>query len=69
MKKNNIFKVLGFIVGACAALAAVGAIKKKLDEEKQREAEIEAEITEIIEKKLAEQEDEGQEDDAKAGEA
>ena len=58
MKKNSIFKVLGFVAGACAAAAAVGIIKKKNDEEKQREAEIEAEITSIIEEKFAEMEPE-----------
>ena len=55
-KKNSVFKTLGFALGACTALAAVGAIKKRLDAEKQREAEIEAEITAIIEQKFAEQE-------------
>ncbi len=53
MKKNNIFKVLGFVVGACAAGAAALVIKKKLDEEKKKEAEIENEITAILEEKFA----------------
>ncbi len=57
-KKANLIKIITFIAGAVAALAAVGAVvmllKKKTDSEKKREAEIEAEITEIIERKFAE---------------
>ncbi len=53
MKKCNVFKALGFVVGACAAVATIGLIKKKLDEEKKKESEIEAEITAILEEKFA----------------
>ncbi len=57
-KKSNVIKIIAFISGAIAALAAVGAVfmllKKKNDSEKKREAEIEAEIAEIIERKFAE---------------
>ncbi len=57
-KKFNVIKLIAFLAGAVAALAAVGAVlavmKKKIDEQKKREAEIEAEITEIIERKFAE---------------
>ena len=54
MKNNSIFKALGFAIGACTAFVAFKAIKKRMDEEKQREAEIEAEITAILEQKFAE---------------
>jgi hypothetical protein len=54
MKKCNVFKALGFALGACAAGAAALVIKKKLDEEKKKEAEIEAEISAILEEKFAE---------------
>ena len=54
MKKCNVFKVLGFALGACAACVGAIAIKKKYDAEKQRESEIEAEISAILEEKFAE---------------
>ena len=56
MRKKGIWGALGFVAGACAGIAVVGAIKKKVDAERQREAEIEAQITSIIEQKFAEQE-------------
>ncbi len=57
-KKYNVIRIITLIAGAVAALAAVSAVlmllKKRNDSEKKREAEIEAEITEIIERKFAE---------------
>ena len=56
-KKASILKLIFIAAGAVAAIAAIGAIvaafKKKADEEKQREAEIEEEIRAILEEKLS----------------
>ncbi len=61
-KKVNAVKIISFIAGVVTALAAIAAVlmmlKKKAAEDKKREAEIEAEITEIIERKFAEAADE-----------
>ena len=61
MKKNkkraNILKLVFIAAGVIAAIAAIGAIvtaiKKKAEQEKQREAEVEEEIRAILEEKLA----------------
>lgn len=56
-KKVNILKLAFIVAGALAAVAAISALvamwKKKAEEEKQREAEIEAEIRTILEEKLS----------------
>lgn len=56
-KKVNILKLAFIVAGAVAAVAAISALvamwKKKAEEEKQREAEIEAEIRTILEDKLS----------------
>lgn len=56
-KKVNILKLAFIVAGAVAAVAAISALvamwKKKAEEEKQREAEIEAEIRTILEEKLS----------------
>ena len=56
-KKVNILKLAFIVAGAFAAVAAISALvamwKKKAEEEKQREAEIEAEIRTILEEKLS----------------
>ena len=58
--KIKVIKIISFIAGVIATLAAVYAvlmlIKKKKDAEKKKEEEIETEIKEIIEKKFAETE-------------
>ena len=58
MKKIKITKLIGFAAGVYAAYTAISMIKQKIDEQKQREADIEAEITAIIERKFAEAESE-----------
>ena len=55
MKK---FKIVKLALLAAGAYVAVDAIKKKIEEEKQREAEIEAKITSVIEQKFENQETE-----------
>lgn len=56
-KKVNILKLAFIVAGALAAVAAISALvamwKKKAEEEKQREAEIEVEIRTILEEKLS----------------
>ena len=56
-RKVNILKLVFIVAGALAAVAAISALvamwKKKAEEEKQREAEIEAEIRTILEEKLS----------------
>ena len=56
-KKVNILKLAFIVAGAVAAVAAISALvamwKKKAEEEKQRKAEIEAEIRTILEDKLS----------------
>ena len=66
--KIKVIKIISFIAGVIATLAAVYAvlmlIKKKKDAEKKKEEEIEAEIKEIIEKKFAETEAENENGEA-----
>ena len=56
-KKINTLKLIFTIAGIAAAIAAIAALvtalKKKAEEEKQREAEIEEEIRSILEEKLS----------------
>lgn len=57
MKK---FGFLKFAIVAAGTYVAVNAIKQKIEEEKQREAEIEAEISAIMEQKFGETEEESE---------
>ena len=56
-KKVNILKLAFIVAGAVALVAAistlVAVLKKKAEEEKRREAEIEDEIRTILEEKLS----------------
>ena len=56
-KKVNAIKLIFVAAGVVAAIAAIGALvamwKKKLEAERKREAEIEAEIRTILEDKLS----------------
>ena len=67
-KRAGILKLVFIAAGAVAAIAAIGAIvamwKKKAEEEKQREAEIEDEIRAILEEKLSDIESEDEDAEA-----
>ena len=67
-KRAGILKLVFIAAGAVAAIAAIAAIvamwKKKAEEEKQREAEIEDEIRAILEEKLSDIESEGEDAEA-----
>ena len=53
MKKITVPKIIGFVTGIYAVYTAVNAIKQRAEEQRQREADIEAQITSAIEAKFA----------------